>query len=103
MEHDRDLLNELLTIFKEEFPRQLQALRDAVDSEDGKLVAASAHSLKGMLSNLAAHQAAAFAGRLEALGRSGEASAFQEAFSAFERDAMRLLPQLDACMAEVCK
>ena len=103
VEHDRDLLNELLIIFKEEFPRQLQALHDAVDSGDGKLVAASAHFLKGMLSNLAAHQAAASAGRLEALGRSGEASAFQEAFSAFARDAMKLLPQLDACMAEVCK
>jgi two-component system, sensor histidine kinase and response regulator len=99
--NDRELLHDLLTIFKEEFPRHLQALREAVDSGDGKLVAAAAHTLKGMLLNLAAGQAAAAAGRLEQMGCSGEASEFQEAFLAFERDAMTLLPQFDACMTEV--
>jgi HPt (histidine-containing phosphotransfer) domain-containing protein len=99
--NDRELLHDLLTIFKEEFPRYLQALREAVHSGDGKLVAAAAHGLKGMLLNMAAGQAAAAAGRLEQLGCSGEASGFQEAFLAFERDAMTLLSQLDACMAEV--
>ncbi len=101
VDNDRELLHDLLTIFKEEFPRHLQALREAVDSGDGKRVAAAAHTLKGMFLNLAASQAAAAAGRLEEMGCSGEASGFQEAFLAFERDAMTLLPQLDACMAEV--
>jgi HPt (histidine-containing phosphotransfer) domain-containing protein len=101
VENDRELLYDLLTIFKDEFPRHLQALRQAVDSGDGNLVAIAAHVLKGMLLNLAAGQAAAAVGRLEQLGRSGEASGFQDAFAAFERDAMRLLPLLDACMAEV--
>ena len=99
--NDRELLHDLLTIFKDEFPRHLQALREAVISGDGKFVAVAAHTLKGMLLNLAAGQAAAAAGRLEQMGFSGEASGFQEAFLAFERDAMTLLPRLDACMAEV--
>jgi HPt (histidine-containing phosphotransfer) domain-containing protein len=99
--NDRELLHDLLTIFKDEFPRHLQDLREAVDSGDGKLVAVAAHTLKGMLLNLAAAQAAAAAGRLEQMGCSGEASGFQEAFLAFEREAITLLPQLDACMAEV--
>jgi HPt (histidine-containing phosphotransfer) domain-containing protein len=47
VDNDRELLYELLTIFKEEFPRRLQALREAVDSGDGKLVAVAAHGLKG--------------------------------------------------------
>jgi HPt (histidine-containing phosphotransfer) domain-containing protein len=94
-------LHDLLTIFNEEFPRNLQALRDAVDSGDGKLVAVAAHTLKGMLLNMAAGQAASAVGQLEQMGRSGETSAFQEAFAAFEREATRLLPQLEACMAEV--
>ena len=102
VENDRELLNEVLTIFKEEFPPHVQALREAVESGDGRLVAAAAHALKGMLSNLAAHQAADAAGRLERMGHSGEASGFQDAFTAFEREASRLLPKLDACMAEVC-
>ncbi len=101
VDNDRELLHDLLAIFKEEFPRHLQALREAVESGDGKLVAVAAHTLKGMLLNLAAGQAAAAVGRLEQLGRSGETSGFQAALATFEKDSMRLLPQLDACMAEV--
>jgi len=101
VDNDRELLHDLLTIFKQEFPRLLKALRQAVESGDGKLVAVAAHTLKGMLLNLAAGQAAAAVGRLEQLGRSGETAGFQDALAAFERDATSLLPQLDACMAEV--
>ena len=56
-----------------------------------------------MLSNLSATQAAATAARLEQMGRKKETLGFQEAFGRFENDANRLLPQLDACLAEVCK
>src|SRR6202030_1898133 len=101
VDNARELLHDLLTIFKEEFPRYLQALRVAVDAGDGRLVAVAAHTLKGMLLNLAAGQAAAAVGRLEQLGRNGETAGFQDALAAFERDATSLLPQLDACMAEV--
>ena len=55
------------------------------------------------LSNLAASQAAATAARLEQMGRKKEILGFQEAFGVFEDDVNNLLPQLDACMAEVCK
>jgi HPt (histidine-containing phosphotransfer) domain-containing protein len=103
VENDRELLRDLLMIFKEEFPGQLLALREAVESKDGTRVAAAAHSLRGMLSNLAATQAAATAARLEQMGRKEEVSAFQEAFTTLENDAKKLLPQLDACMAEACK
>src|SRR6266478_5977421 len=75
--NDRELLHDLLTIFKEEFPRYLQALRVAVDAGDGKLVAVAAHALKGMLLNLAAGQAAAAVGRLEQMGRRGKRWGFR--------------------------
>jgi hypothetical protein len=42
-----------------------------------------------------------FSGAPGADGTQGEASGFQDAFAAFERDITTLLPQLDACMAEV--
>jgi two-component system, sensor histidine kinase and response regulator len=103
VENDRELLRELLMIFREEFPGQLLALREAVESKDGTRVAAAAHSLRGMLSNLAATKAAATAARLEQMGRKEEVSGFQEAFTTLENDAKKLLPQLDACMAEACK
>jgi two-component system sensor histidine kinase/response regulator len=101
VEDDRGLMRDLLLIFKEEFPQHLQALRHAVNSADGEKVAAEAHALKGMLSNLAAHPAAAAAARLEQLGRDREASQFPEAFTSFEEISKELLLQLDVCMAKV--
>jgi CheY-like chemotaxis protein len=103
VENDRELLRDLLAIFKEEFPRQLLALREAVEAGDGDRVATAAQTLRGMLSNLSATQAAATAARLEQMGRKKETLGFQEAFGVFENDANRLLPQLDACLTEVCK
>jgi HPt (histidine-containing phosphotransfer) domain-containing protein len=101
VENDRELMRDLVTIFKEDFPKQLQALRQAVDASDAKQVAAFAHTLKGAFSNLAAHQAAAGASRLERLGCNGEVEAFQDAFSTLECEAARLLRELDICLAEV--
>jgi two-component system sensor histidine kinase/response regulator len=101
VEDDRELMRDLLVIFREEFPRHLQALRDAVNSMDGEKVAAAAHALKGMLSNLAANPAAAAAARLEQLGWNREASQFPQAFASFEEIGKELLLQLDVCMAEV--
>src|SRR5437667_11924776 len=79
VENDRGLMRELLLIFKDEFPGHLQALRDAVDSMDGDRVTAEAHTLKGMLSNLAATSAADAAARLEQLCQNGETAKTQEA------------------------
>jgi len=101
VENDRELIRELLLIFKEEFPRHLQALRDAVDSMDGERVAAEAHTMKGMLSTLSATSAARAAARLEQLGRSRKVCEFQEACASFENISKKLLLQLDTCMAEV--
>ena len=101
VENDHELLRDILRIFREEFPRQLHSLGEAVNSGDGKRVAFAAHTLKGMLSNLAAARMAAAAGLLEQMGRNGEKAGLQEAFAAFERDAAKLLSQLGACMTEV--
>jgi two-component system sensor histidine kinase/response regulator len=103
VENDRELLRELLEIFKDEFPRQLLALREAVEAKDGTRVATAAHTLKGMLSNLAATQAATTAGRLEQAGRRGQAGGFAQLFSIFESDARKLLLQLEACIPGMCK
>jgi HPt (histidine-containing phosphotransfer) domain-containing protein len=102
VENDRELVRDLLLIFKEEFPIHLRALRAAVDSMDGEKVAAEAHTMKGMLSNLAANSAAGAAARLEQLGRNQEVSEFQAACASFENLGKELLLELDTRMAEVC-
>lgn len=100
-ENDRALMRDLLTIFKEEFPQRLQSLREAVGFRNGAHVVMEAHALKGMLSNLAAVEAAAAAAELERLGRNNETSKFLESFSRFEVVAKELSRQVEACMAEV--
>jgi CheY-like chemotaxis protein len=46
VENDRELIRDLLAIFKEEFPRQLLALREAVEAGDGDRVATAADTLR---------------------------------------------------------
>lgn len=101
VENDRELMRELLRIFKEEFPQRFQALREAVRSLDENRVVLEAHALKGMLLNLAASEPAEAAAQLERLGRKKETAKFRESFAHFETIAKELSRQLDACMAEV--
>ena len=103
VENDRELLRDLVMIFKEEFPQHLQILRDAVESMNGARIAATAHTLRGMLSSLAAAPAAAAVARLEQLGRSGEMSGIHDCFAEFENTAKGLALELDAYLAEVCR
>lgn len=101
VENDRDLLRELIGMFKEDFPKQLASLRPAVEKGDAKRVASLAHTLKGMLANLAAHDAYEKAARLEQLGRNGQIERFDEAFATLEGEASKLLNKLEACTFEV--
>ena len=100
-ENDRELMRDLLTIFKEEFPQRLEALREAAESLNANQVVMEAHALKGMLSNLAAVEAAAAVAELERLGRNNETSKFLESLLRFEAVAKELSRQVKACMAEV--
>ena len=100
-ENDRELMRDLLEIFKEEFPQRLQALHEAVQSLNATNVAMEAHALKGMLSNLAAVEASTSVAEIERLGRNNETSKFLESFSRFEAIATELSRQVEACMAEV--
>ncbi len=45
-ENDRELMRDLLEIFKEEFPQRFQALHQAVQSLNATDVAMEAHALK---------------------------------------------------------
>jgi HPt (histidine-containing phosphotransfer) domain-containing protein len=52
VDHDQELLRELLTIFRTDFPRTIHSLEAAVAGGDLKNSASLSHALKGMLSNL---------------------------------------------------
>jgi HPt (histidine-containing phosphotransfer) domain-containing protein len=95
VDNDRELLCELIGIFKEEFPRLLQALKESVAREDARQVEVTSHALKGMLSGFSVTRATAIATRLEQMGREGKVSGLNDALTLLEREVADLLPELD--------
>jgi HPt (histidine-containing phosphotransfer) domain-containing protein len=100
VDNDRQLLHELLSIFKEEFPGNLQNLRAAVAAGNFSEVAKLSHTLKGTLSNLAVAAGAASAAALEHAARSGDSTRVQAAFSDFDKTVAGLPSEFEACLAE---
>jgi two-component system sensor histidine kinase/response regulator len=100
VEGDNELLSEMVTIFREEFPRYQEELCKAIDSKDGTRIAEVAHTLKGMLANLSARRAADLAGRIEQLGRKERIAECRAAFAEFREFAKRLSKQLAVHIAE---
>jgi two-component system sensor histidine kinase/response regulator len=100
---DRDLMRELLEIFKNDFPRHHSELLAAVTGGDMRRVQSIGHTLKGMFSNLAAGRSAAMAAELEKIGNGSSTSSLPEALASLERESAALLPILDSCLEEVCR
>ena len=101
VENDRKLLRELLMIGKEDLPKHMRSLREAVESSDGKSVTSAAHTLKGMLANLSANRASDVAAQLERMGRRGEKAGLEEVLVLLEREALRVLQEVEHCMTGV--
>jgi two-component system, sensor histidine kinase and response regulator len=101
VDNDRELLRDLLGIFKEDFPRHLEDLRKAVANRDVKALKVVSHTLKGMLSNLAVAKATASAAHLEQLAGAGGTDALGDGLVEFEKNVDGLLAEMESYMAEV--
>ena len=102
VDNDRELLLDLMSIFKEDFPRHVRELTDVIAARDFQKMAVVSHTLKGMLANLAVTRAAAAAAKLEQLGRDNATGPeIADALRAFQREVQGLLPEMEAYMAEV--
>ena len=102
VDNDRELLLDLMSIFKEDFPRHVRELTDVIAARDLKKMAIVSHTLKGMLANLAVTRAAGAAAKLEQLGRENATGPeIADALRAFQREVQGLLPEMEAYMAEV--
>lgn len=100
VEDDRELLRDLLIIFKQEFPRHLLALQQAVSRGESAQVAAVSHTMKGMLANLAATSAAACAAELEQIARAKDTASLAKALAAIEHETRRLVPEMETYLVE---
>jgi CheY-like chemotaxis protein len=99
VDNDRELLEELFTLFQKDFPRLRDALHDAVDSGGPLQMEKAAHTLKGMLANLSIKQGAELAAGVEAAARAGDALQIRQALAAFDREAAGFSAALDVFMA----
>jgi HPt (histidine-containing phosphotransfer) domain-containing protein len=99
VDHDEDLLRELIGIFKEEFPRLLQVMREQIARGEMREVQLSGHALKGMLSGLSAKNAAAMAAEIEKMGRENEPAGLPEAVANLDDEVSRLILELDASLS----
>jgi two-component system sensor histidine kinase/response regulator len=100
LDNDHDLLRELIEIFREEFPRLLQQLREQIVRGDMKSVESTAHGLKGMLSGLSAMRAAGVAARIEQMGRDRISAGLNEEVALLAREVEKVLPELDASISK---
>jgi two-component system, sensor histidine kinase and response regulator len=83
-EGDNELIREVIALFLQECPRQMTAIREAVESYDSQRIFRAAHLLKGSLSNFAAAGAFQSAQYLEKLGREGDISKVAGAYRMLE-------------------
>jgi HPt (histidine-containing phosphotransfer) domain-containing protein len=81
-----DVLQEILSLFRDEVPKKISALRSAVASGDAATAQRTAHSLKGSSGNIGAHAMYDVCRQLDDRARSGDLS--------------RLLPLIDSLEAE---
>lgn len=94
---DRELLDELLTIFAQDAPTRLEAIRRALAGNgDSTELVREAHTLKGSLKVIGAMPAAKLAQDLEELARSGNKNDAGKTAAALEREMDRLLQCLIA-------
>lgn len=72
VDHDLDLLREIVVLLFEDTPVWLEDLEDASEARDGEALRSTAHALKGALGNFAADRASQLAASLEKMGRNEE-------------------------------
>jgi|WetSurMetagenome_2_1015567.scaffolds.fasta_scaffold10129_3 two-component system, sensor histidine kinase and response regulator len=96
MDGDRELFQELVTVFLEESAHQIRDIHKGIGNADAKLVERAAHSIKGSASTFAAKQTAEAARQLEILGREGR-------FAEFPSAALALEGQLELLKAALAK
>ena len=92
---DRDLLKELVDIYAEEYPSQLQKLGEAVENKEADTVRETAHTIKGAVGNFGAHSTVKAALNLENIGKSGDLSVAGDALAALRTELEQLERELN--------
>lgn len=84
MQGDEELLSELASVFLEDYPRQIAAIRNSLAPRDAATLQREAHALKGAAATLAAPHVSAAAQRLESLAADHDWSQVEAGIAALE-------------------
>ena len=99
---DRSFLVELIELFRGDYPTLLTTARDAADTGDTSALQRAAHTLQGVLGNLAAMKAAGIAGELEAMASAGNMDATPGKVKELEQEAAHVMATLEGfCLEQV--
>jgi signal transduction histidine kinase/DNA-binding response OmpR family regulator len=96
---DREFLTELVSLFREDGPKQLDKIRTALEKNDPEDVLRSAHSLRGTLANLAAQPAADLAAEIEHASKSEDLTRAKAAFQNLDLE----LPRVIDALSVICE
>ena len=90
VEGDEELLEEMLDIFLEYTPPQLEEIRQAIQTGDAPGLQGRAHSIKGAAASISAEAVQEAAGQLEQAGKNRDLGQAGGLFEALSREFSRL-------------
>jgi len=88
---DEALLEEILGVYFEDTPRQLEALKEAVERGDSAAIRRQAHTLKGSSGNVGAVSMQEVAFQIEKAGETGDLARTASLFETIEKEFDKLL------------
>jgi HPt (histidine-containing phosphotransfer) domain-containing protein len=97
VEGDRDLLKEIVEVFRDTYPGLLAEVKQTVDRRDAPALVRSAHTLKGVVANFGARAAHTAALRLETQARAGDLAQVEETYA----DLAAAVQRLDAALTRL--
>jgi HPt (histidine-containing phosphotransfer) domain-containing protein len=91
---DEELANEVLDVFLEDTPHQIESLRAAQRAGDVELIARQGHTIKGASSNISALRLKEIAYDIEQAGKQGELDRVSELLGMLEEQFRELQKHL---------
>ena len=89
LDDDDELYRELVELYLEDTPKQMDMLKDVLVSGDSAVVERQAHSIKSASANVGLERMRAIAGQVEASGREGQLALAKEKFEVMEAEFIR--------------
>jgi two-component system sensor histidine kinase/response regulator len=101
LEGDHELLRELLQMFRTDAATNMQLVTDSLRRNDPDSLVRAAHTLKGMLKNLAMNSAAEIAATIENAGRDKDLQKVATQIPLLEKALNELQPEIESQLIEV--